>query len=110
MTETKAKHPRPDTPKKPADHLKPVAQREAEGDETVTVTYGGRDFTMPADQDDWPILAVQAFANQRQIDAIEHLLGPQQWATFVTFFPTRKHFTAFSEQVAEAFGFKSPGE
>lgn len=101
---------RPATPKQPSDHQKPAAQREAEGDPTVTIPYGGEKFVIPADQENWPILAVQAFAAMRNIDAIEHLLGPVQWARFVTFFPKRKQFNEFSDLIAVEFGFKSAGE
>lgn len=96
--------------KQPQDHKKSAAQREAEGDEYVVIEYSGQEFKILADQDDWPVLAIQAFSKRLGIDAIEHLLGPQQWARFVTKFPKKRQFDEFSEVIAAEFGFGSSGE
>ncbi|MFC9768654.1 hypothetical protein [Rhodococcus jostii] len=96
--------------RQPQDHKKSAAQREAEGDQYVTITYGGLEFEILADQDDWPVLAIQAFSKRLGIDAIEHLLGPAQWARFVTRFPKKRQFDEFSEVIAAEFGFGSSGE
>ncbi|MDG3012144.1 hypothetical protein G4X40_18540 [Rhodococcus sp. D2-41] len=88
---------------------KPAPRREAEGDEMVVIEFGGREYEVPADQDDWPILAVQAFSRQQHIDAIEHLLGPRQWAQFIVRHPKKRDFEAFSERIADEFGFGGAG-
>lgn len=92
----------------PQDH-KSAAQKEAEGAESVTVEYEGQKFVVPLDQDDWPILAIQAMSRNMHIDGVQHLLGAQQWARFVTLFPTRRHFNAFSVVLAEALGVDALG-
>ncbi|MFD7045717.1 hypothetical protein [Rhodococcus jostii] len=112
-TKTPVKRAVPHKPlgvKAPQDHKKPAAQREAEGDQTVLIEYGGLEFEILADQDDWPVLAIQAFSKRLGIDAIEHLLGPVQWARFVTRFPKKRQFDEFSEVIAAEFGFGSSGE
>lgn len=99
--------------REPQDRLpkkKTAAQREAERDETVTIEFHGMEFELLADQDEWPIVAVQAFANGKNIDGIEQLMGPVQWAKFVSRFPKRRHFSEFADIFSVEFGFKSPGE
>jgi hypothetical protein len=95
---------------KPQDRKKSAAQREAEGDEFVYIEYEGEEFKILADQDEWPTVAIQAFSNQKMIDAVEHLLGPQQWARFNVMFPKVKHFNEFGRVVAQEFGFGVVGE
>ncbi|MGX6508288.1 hypothetical protein [Rhodococcus sp. SJ-2] len=104
----KANAPAMDNAPQPQDHKSP-ARREAEGDENVTITFRGHDFIIPADQEDWPIIAVQAFSNGRNIDAIQHLLGPRQWAVYSTKFPKSRDFNEFAEVIAESFGFGNTG-
>ncbi|WP_051407148.1 hypothetical protein [Nocardia sp. CNY236] len=101
----------------PQDHLAPqdgaeatsAAQREAEGIETVLCEFGGMTFEVPADPDDWPTVVHQAFARNAHIDAIEHLLGPQQWARFNHRFPKKRQFVEFSNLLAELLGFGTAG-
>lgn len=95
---------------RPQDHKKSAAQREAEGDEYVVIEYEGEEFKILADQEEWPTVAVQAFSKQLMIDAIEHLLGPQQWARFITKFPKQRQFNDFGRVVAQEFGFGVVGE
>jgi len=92
----------------PQDHKSP-AQREADKTEFVNIEHGGRTFEIVADQDDWPLLAIQAFSKNLGIDAIEHLLGPRQWAMYLSTNPTRRDFNEFSEKIAEEFGFGTAG-
>lgn len=105
-----AKRPKDRQPKRAA--RRPAAQREAEiepGD-VVVLEFRGRKFEIPADMDDWPTLAHQAFAKQLHYDALEYLLGPQQWAILVTNVAhTRRDFVRFSNMVAREFGFGTPG-
>lgn len=99
--------PRPQDRKAPK---KSAAQREAEADEFLYIDFYGETFQVIADQEEWPILAAQAFSKRQSIDAIEHLLGPRQWALFVTRFPKTRQFNEFAELVAEEFGFGTSGE
>lgn len=95
-----------DVPSDEAD----APQREAEDEiETITLDFHGQKFTLPADQEDWPILATQAFSKGLAIDGIELILGRVQWARFVAKFPRKRQFTEFSDLIAEEFGFGSAG-
>lgn len=96
------------------EETKSAPQREAEaveGDviEMVTLEFHGDKFKVPADQDDWPILAVQAFSKGLAIDGIEHILGRVQWARFIQKFPRKRQFGEFSDLIAEEFGFADAG-
>lgn len=100
----------PDHAPRPQDRKpKSAPQREAEQDETVVLEFRGEKFVVPADPDDWHILATQAFSNGRNIDAVQHLLGPRQWARYVAKFTKKRDFDGFAEVVAETFGFGSSG-
>lgn len=88
---------------------KSAAQREAEGDEMVVFEFHGFDFEVPADMDDWPTLALQAFSKDLHFDMVEHLLGPMQWAVFNSNFPKRRHFIEFAQMLANEFGFGTMG-
>lgn len=93
-----------DEPKKSA------AQREGEDAvEMVELEFHGEKFKLPADQEDWPILATQAFSKGWAIDGIEHILGRGQWARFVNKFPRKRQFNEFSDLIAEEFGFGTAG-
>lgn len=94
---------------RPQDHKKSAAQREADGDATVEIVFRGEKFRVAADMDDWHVLAVQAFSRGRNIDAIEMLLGPRQWARYLTKFSKKRDFDEFAELVAIRFGFGAAG-
>lgn len=100
---------KPEGVKEPMDHQKPAAQREAEGVEMLAIEYGDITFEIPADPDDWPTLATQAMSNNRHIDGIQHLLGPMQWAKFISNFPVRRQFNEFAEIIAAELGFGTAG-
>lgn len=104
----KANAPAMDNAPEPQDHKSP-AQREAEGAEFISIEHAGRTFEVIADQDDWPLLAIQAFSKNLGIDAIEHLLGPRQWGMYLATNPTRRDFNVFSDKLAEEFGFGTTG-
>jgi hypothetical protein len=112
MSNNRRPRPRPDGAPIPEDYKPPrktAAQREAEGASTVVIEYGGEEFEIPASVDDWPIVAVQAAGKEQHIDAIEHLLGPKQWAVFLSKFPRKRNFDEFADLVAEEMGFNTAG-
>ncbi|QIS00992.1 hypothetical protein F5X71_00400 [Nocardia brasiliensis] len=94
--------------KQPQDH-KPPAQREADGDDEVTVEFRGESFTVPADTDDWPTLAHQALGSNRHIDGMEILLGPKQWPRLIRLCPKKRDFEEFSQMLADVMGFGTAG-
>lgn len=112
MSNNRRHRPRPDGAPVPQDYKPPrktAAQREAEGAETIVIEYGGMEFEIPGSLDDWPIVAVQAASKEQHIDAIEHILGPKQWAVFLSKFPRKRNFDEFADLVAEEMGFNTAG-
>jgi hypothetical protein len=83
-------------------------QREAAGEETITVRYQGLEFTVPAEQEDWPTEAVEAFQEGRHIQGTKILLGPAQWAVFNSRFPKLRQFGELTDVIARALGFQDP--
>lgn len=92
----------------PQDHKSP-AQREAEAIDTIELEFRGGKFTVPAHPDDFPVLASQAFSKNMNIDGIEHLLGPRQWALFLSKNPRKKDFDEFARQFFTSMGFGDEG-
>lgn len=92
---------------------KPAAQREAEAEEssdTITLEFHGEKFTIPADMDnDWPILARQAFGRAQNIDAVELLLGPEQWERYVGKFPRGRELNEFVRLISKEMGLGTTG-
>lgn len=72
---------RPAGAPEPQDYPRSAAQREAEGAETVTVTWRGVDLTVPADPQRWHPVTVWAPLSQNNvIGATVALLGSVQLA------------------------------
>ena len=95
--------------KQPQDHRSP-AQREAEGETTVTVDYDGESFTFPADPLDWPTRAMRAFEDGKAFAAIHALVGEKKYARLgIDDWPARKT-TGLFELMAEAAGLSDSGE
>ena len=64
----------PEGAKRPQDHLPKkrktaAVRREAEGDGTVDVEFGGQVYRLPADPQDWPVKAARAAENDRSAEA-----------------------------------------
>jgi hypothetical protein len=104
----------PDIPKgakKPADHLPPAAQTEAEGTQFITVTWRDREFTIPASLDDASVDTIEAFEDRKGIAAVRGILGEKQWAAFkAEYKPTLRDLNSLMEPIAEAMGLDGPGE
>lgn len=99
----------PDGVKMPEDHKTP-AQREAEGDTTVTIEHEGHTFTMPADPLDWPVKAMRAFEDGKAFTAIQALIGDRRYVALgMDDWPARKA-TALFEKFAQAAGLADSGE
>ncbi|WP_433592319.1 hypothetical protein [Nocardia sp. CA-145437] len=104
------------TPHKPAgvrepqDHLKPAAQREAEGSEYVTVEWGGLAFEVLADPDEWDFFTVSAPLSQGNIGlGLIGLLGNAQVLTLRKMYPkfTQGQARELYDTISEALGFGS---
>ncbi|QDQ97983.1 hypothetical protein [Tomitella fengzijianii] len=103
--------PNMDRAPRPADRRRPRPQvrREAEGDDTVQIDYRGHTYTVPADQDDWSIDALEAFERNHVVAGVRELLGPEQWARFKARHNNRRAFRGFLDEVSDVFGFGDAG-
>ncbi|WP_423487991.1 hypothetical protein [Mycobacteroides sp. PCS013] len=86
------------------------ARNEAEGVETIVVEYGGQSYTVPASNDDFPMLFTEAILRGNPIDALRVLLGGEQWVRYLGTEPTNKQFEEFSNVIAKATGMDSLGK
>lgn len=67
----------PETAKKPQDRKpakKTAAQREAEGDATVSIEHRGKTYELPADPQDWPVKVARAYEDGKQTTAAAMLI------------------------------------
>lgn len=93
-----------------------AAEAEATGAETVTVTFDGADYEIPASVDDVDIEVVRAFERNHTMAIVENVLGPRQWRELERSyrkahggkFPARA-LVPLAEQIAQAWGFDSTG-
>jgi hypothetical protein len=94
--------------KTPQDH-KPPAQREADGDETVSVDYAGQSYVMPASLDDADGDVLDAIDDQHISYALRALLGDKQWDRFKANKPKVRDYNGLFESYAKATGLDSAG-
>ena len=89
-------------------------EAEASGQESVTASYNGQDYTLPLDADSWPLQLIsrtvhvneldRIFLRRRTVsDALEKLLG-DQWDGFAAQ-ARRRDIVAASQAFATAIGF-----
>lgn len=104
-------------PKKPQDHLKPAAQREAEGEETVTIEWHGMSVEVPATIEGWDPDAAEAFETGRAITGLRLLVGSRRYDELRAEFKrqtgrkaTIRDLTPLTEEVAKLYGFEAPPE
>ena len=98
--------------RKPKKAAKPAVQREAEaGDdiEMIEVPYDGETYTIPADPQDWPIMATRAFEKGHMVSAIEELVGGVQFNRMARKGYRNRHFAEIYDAFAEVGGFKTSG-
>lgn len=95
---------------KPQDHKKSSAQIEAEGIETVTVTWRDQEFILPATIEDCPVEVAEAFEDGKGARAVAGILGADRYAAFKKKNkPTVRDLNDLARVIAEAMGM-TPGE
>ncbi|QLF83993.1 tail assembly chaperone [Gordonia phage Upyo] len=82
---------------------------EAVGIMEIKVRHNGLELTIPADPEDWPIMATRAFETGRIVTAIENLLSAKDFQKLVSKNYRNKEFGVLYEKLAKAGGFESPG-
>lgn len=105
-----APEPQDRKPKKAVQSGEPARRHEASGVKTVEVD-DDRGFTavIPAHQGDWPLRCAQYFSQGRHLDAIEILLGTEQWEAYLDTEPTVNDGAHLGRRVAEAVGLVDAG-
>lgn len=107
----------PESAKRPQDY-KPKAikqsgaaarRREAADDEFVTLEQCGVEFMIPADQNEWPLKAIDFMSQGRELDGMKEILGREQWAELVDSGAKLKDLNELGEKFADAFGFGGLG-
>jgi hypothetical protein len=101
----------------PQDHLaKGAVQRETEAAETATVSFVGLDIEIPAAPEDWPLEAMEALEQGQALKWAKLVLGADDWNALIRELrkqngrePTMRDLNPLMEQVAETYGFESPG-
>ncbi len=87
--------------KKPQDHAR---KAEATGEEFATLNVRGVEMTVTRDQREWPLAALDAFAEDQHLRGIKFLLGAEQWAALLAAGATAGDLDTLGEQFAEQFG------
>lgn len=90
------------------EHPTPVMD-EATGILMVTIHHDGLDLSIPADPEDWPIMATRAFEQGKIITAIENLLSTREFAKLAAKNYRNKQFGKLYERLAKAGGFDTSG-
>lgn len=85
------------------------AEIEASGADTVTVTYGGHAYTIPATVDDWSIDALELAERGQPARLLNAVLGPDQYAQFKSRHSKVRELREMSDQIARVSGFGSAG-
>jgi hypothetical protein len=87
----------------------PAVEVEARGVETVDVVWRDVTLKVPANVDDWPIDAVEAFEDGKQLAFARALLSFDDYQTLKRVAPTVRDFKGFMDLMAERLGFADLG-
>lgn len=102
----------PEGAKKPQDRQakkKTAAQREAEGDETTEIEWGGLSLTIPASMEDASAVVALSFEEGKIASALRALVGPEQWAEVMKTKPKMRDLGVLFDTVAAEMGLESAG-
>lgn len=94
-----------------------AAEVEAAGYKTITVSYAGEDWTIPASLDDADVDVIEAFEEEKVVGILRGLLGPAQWKMLKRAARRDRHpqpfraeeLTPLVEQIAKIYGFDTAG-
>lgn len=92
-----------------------AVELEATGGQDLVAQYEGREFTLPAEVDGWPLDLIAASVGMRAgrlvadhgviVHVLSELLGKRQWPGFLEAFPRRRQLAPASCAFAAAAGF-----
>ena len=104
----------PPTAPEPQD-FKPKAQtgasaRKAEADATaITISVCGIDIQVERDQGEWPLAALDNFAEGRHIAGAKLLIGPVQWQAILDAGAKVKDMNGFASRLSQELGITDSG-
>lgn len=100
---------KPKASEEPEDDYPAAVVDEATGILMVTIHHDGLDLSIPADPEDWPIMATRAFEQGKIITAVENLLSTREFAKLAAKNYRNKEFGKLYERLAKAGGFDTSG-
>lgn len=89
--------------------VKEPAQIEVDGDDTVTVTWGGDTWTFPASLEDADGDVLDAVDDQKLSHALKGLLSVEDWRRFKATRPKVRDYAGLFDAYAKAIGLGSTG-
>ncbi|AXH47240.1 tail assembly chaperone [Gordonia phage DelRio] len=84
---------------------KDPAEVEAAGIDTVTVSYNGDEYKVPASADDWPIEALEHAEAGQPTGILRHVLGEAQYTLFKARNRRVRDLRLMSDKIARGSGF-----
>lgn len=100
-------------PKKTAQSGDAARRRESDGIDVIDIEMDvkGASITLevPLHQGDWPVRTAQLFSRGRHIDAIESLLGEEQWEAYLALNPTMNDLASLGGRFSEDLGLGNSG-
>ena len=84
---------------------------EAKGDNTATVEFRDRSFTVPTgNYDELPVAFIEAVEDGKAVGTVRGALGPQQWRTVQALGLNMAELSELADLIAVAMGFANAGE
>ncbi len=107
VKKTPAKKTGPTIPagaKKPQDHKPKAVKNEADGVAEFSTVQRGVEITIPLDQADWSIEAIEHFAEGNTPLAIRALIGTDKWAELKAAGAVGRDLNELGEKFTEEIG------
>ena len=89
--------------------VKDPAQVEADGDDTVAVTYEAETYTFPASLEDADGDVIDAVDDQKLSHALQGLMSGEDWKRFKATKPKVRDYAGLFDSYAKAIGLASTG-
>ncbi|QLF84824.1 tail assembly chaperone [Gordonia phage BBQValindra] len=83
---------------------------EADDSDEITIEHKGIQLSVPANQGDWPLHAVDSLQQGLTALGLHVLLGEEQWSALLRAGATNRDATAVLDKIAKARGVGSSGK
>lgn len=94
----------------PHPNAKSPAQIEADGDETVIITYGDQKYVFPASLEDASGDVIDAVDDQKLSYALRGLMSAEEWKRFKATKPKVRDYAGLFDAYAKEIGLETAGE